>query len=157
MIENSTLVLFGARGNLSRVKLVPGLFHLDESGQLPATLKILSVGRQSISPEDWQAEIKGMLDNKFNKNYDKETFRRFIKRNIYHANLPDDSDAFKKFAARLNDDKIFPPNFSFFLSVRPSDFALIVDRLAGEGLLDDKISWRRVLIEKPFGTDLKSA
>jgi glucose-6-phosphate 1-dehydrogenase len=157
MIENSTLVLFGARGNLSRVKLVPGLFHLDESGQLPAKMKILSVGRQSISPEDWQAEIKGMLDNKFNKNYDKETFRRFIKRNIYHANLPDDPDAFKKFAARLNDDKIFPPNFSFFLSVRPSDFALIVDRLAGEGLLDDKISWRRVLIEKPFGTDLKSA
>ena len=157
MIENSTLVLFGARGNLSRVKLVPGLFHLDESGQLPAKMKILSVGRQSISPEDWQAEIKGMLDKKFNKNYDKETFRRFIKRNIYHANLPDDPDAFKKFAARLNDDKIFPPNFSFFLSVRPSDFALIVDRLAGEGLLDDKISWRRVLIEKPFGTDLKSA
>ena len=157
MIENSTLVLFGARGNLSRVKLVPGLFHLDKSGQLPAKMKILSVGRQSISPEDWQAEIKGMLDKKFNKNYDKETFRRFIKRNIYHANLPDDPDAFKKFAARLNDDKIFPPNFSFFLSVRPSDFALIVDRLAGEGLLDDKISWRRVLIEKPFGTDLKSA
>ena len=157
MIENSTLVLFGARGNLSRVKLVPGLFHLDESGQLPAKMKILSVGRQSISPEDWQAEIKGMLDKKFNKNYDKATFRRFIKRNIYHANLPDDPDAFKKFAARLNDDKIFPSNFSFFLSVRPSDFALIVDRLAGEGLLDDKISWRRVLIEKPFGTDLKSA
>ena len=60
MIENSTLVLFGARGNLSRVKLVPGLFHLDESGQLPAKMKILSVGRQSISPEDWQAEIKGL-------------------------------------------------------------------------------------------------
>ena len=65
MIENSTLVLFGAKGNLSRVKLIPGLFHLDESGQLPDDMKILSVGRQTSTQEDWQKEIKGMLDKKF--------------------------------------------------------------------------------------------
>ena len=65
MIENSTLVLFGAKGNLSRVKLVPGLFHLDESGQLPDGMKILSVGRQASTQDEWKKEIKGMLDKKF--------------------------------------------------------------------------------------------
>ena len=48
MIENSTLVLFGARGNLAKVKLIPGLFHLDQAGKLPKNMKILSVGRQEV-------------------------------------------------------------------------------------------------------------
>ena len=157
MIEDSTLVLFGARGNLSRVKLVPGLFHLDESGMLPPKMKILSVGRQLVSPDEWEAEIKDMLYKKFKDNYNKETYSRFIKRNIYHANLPDDSDAFKKFATKLNDRNLFAPNFAFFLSLRPSDFALIVDKLAEVNLLNEENGWKRVLIEKPFGADLDSA
>ena len=43
MTNNSTLVLFGARGNLSRIKLIPGLFHLDESGKLANEMKIVSL------------------------------------------------------------------------------------------------------------------
>ena len=46
MIDSGTLVLFGAKGNLARVKLIPGLFHLDACGKLPPAMKILSVGRQ---------------------------------------------------------------------------------------------------------------
>lgn len=157
MSTNSTLVLFGAKGNLSRIKLIPGLFHLDEAGKLPEEMKILSVGRQTVSQEEWVAKIKGMLDTKFNNKYDLKVFDRFIKRNIYHANLPDDPNAFKKFSELLLNDDRFPKNFAFFLSVRPSDFALIVDQLAQENLLNEEQYWRRVLIEKPFGTNLKSA
>jgi glucose-6-phosphate 1-dehydrogenase len=157
MSDNSTLVLFGAKGNLSRIKLIPGLFHLDEAGKLPEEMKILSVGRQSVSQEDWVKTIKNMLDEKFNNQYDQKVFERFIKRNIYHANLPDDPNAFKKFSELLLNDDRFPKNLAFFLSVRPSDFALIVDQLAEEKLLNEDQYWRRVLIEKPFGTDLESA
>ena len=157
MSDNSTLVLFGAKGNLSRIKLIPGLFHLDEAGKLPDEMKILSVGRQSVSKEEWIKTIKSMLDEKFNNQYDQKVFERFIKRNIYHANLPDDPDAFKKFSELLLNDDRFPKNFAFFLSVRPSDFALIVDQLAEENLLNEDKYWRRVLIEKPFGTNLESA
>ena len=157
MADNSTLVLFGARGNLSRIKLLPGLFHLDESGKLSDEMKIVSVGRQSVSQKEWENEIKDMLIKKFGKNYDTKVFNRFIKRNIYHATLPDDPDAFKKFSNLLLNDSRFPKNFAFFLSVRPSDFSKIVDQLADENLLNEDKNWRRVLIEKPFGTDLKSA
>ena len=157
MADNSTLVLFGARGNLSRIKLLPGLFHLDESGMLSDEMKIVSVGRQSVSQKEWENEIKDMLNKKFGKNYDAKVFNRFIKRNIYHATLPDDPDAFKKFSNLLLNDSKFPKNFAFFLSVRPSDFSKIVDQLAEENLLHEDKNWRRVLIEKPFGTDLKSA
>ena len=157
MIENSTLVLFGAKGNLSRVKLVPGLFHLDESGQLPDGMKILSVGRQASTQDEWKKEIRGMLDKKFKDGYCEKTYKRFIERNIYHANLTEDPEAFQKFSNKLNEENLFSKNLAFFLSVRPSDFALIVDQLADVGLLDQTNGWKRVLIEKPFGTNLKSA
>ena len=70
MIDNSTLVLFGARGNLAKVKLIPGLFHLDQAGKLPKNMKILSVGRQKVDESAWHWSIKSMLDEKF-KSYDK--------------------------------------------------------------------------------------
>ena len=157
MTDNSTLVLFGARGNLSRIKLIPGLFHLDEAGKLSDAMKIVSVGRQNISQNEWENEIKDMLEKKFEGKYNLKVFDRFIKRNIYHATLPDDPNAFKNFGKLLHEDKQIPKNIAFFLSVRPSDFAKIVDQLAAENLLNEDKYWRRVLIEKPFGTDLKSA
>ncbi len=79
MIDDSTLVLFGARGNLSRVKLVPGLFHLDDSGMLPPKMKILSVGRQLVSPDEWEAEIKDMLDKKFKETTTKKPMIALLK------------------------------------------------------------------------------
>lgn len=156
-IDPCTLVLFGASGNLSRVKLMPGLFRLDAAGRLPDHMAILSVGRGDVSREAWQADIKVMLDTKFKNGYDEAVFKRFMARNHYHANPPTDPNAFKKMQAKLADESVFPQNLAYFLSVRPTDFAPIVEQLSGVGLLDETNHWRRVLIEKPFGTDLPSA
>ncbi len=156
-IDPCTLVLFGASGNLSRIKLMPGLFRLDAAGRLPENMVILSVGRGEVSREAWQADIKGMLDAKFKNGYDEEVFKRFIARNHYHSNPPTDPNAFKKLAEKLSDESVFPQNLAYFLSVRPTDFATIVAQLSGVGLVDESKYWRRVLIEKPFGTNLPSA
>jgi glucose-6-phosphate 1-dehydrogenase len=137
-IDPCTLVLFGASGNLSRIKLMPGLFRLDAANRLPDHMVILSVGRGEVSREAWQAEIKGMLDAKFKNGYDEKVYERFIARNHYHANPPTDPDAFTKMKVVLSNESIFP-------------------QLSGVGLLDESKYWRRVLIEKPFGTDLPSA
>lgn len=155
--DPSTYVLFGASGNLSRIKLIPGLFRLDQAGRLDPKMAILSIGRAHIAREDWQNEIKGMLDAKFPNGYDQEVFKRFIARNHYHGNPPTEPDAFEKLKEKLSDAAVFPQNMAFFLSVRPSDFATIVDQLAGVGLTDESKGWRRVVIEKPFGTNLPSA
>jgi glucose-6-phosphate 1-dehydrogenase len=156
-IDPCTLVLFGASGNLARVKLYPGLFRLDTIGRLPPELKILAVGRQEVTLEAWRADIKGMLDAKFKKGYDAAAFERFIARNYYHANPPTDPDAFAKLKNTLSDTKIFPQNLAYFLSVRPTDFAPVVESLAKVGLTQEDEFWRRVVVEKPFGTDLASA
>ncbi len=156
-IDPCTLVLFGASGNLARVKLYPGLFRLDSIGRLPPELKILAVGRQEVTLEAWRADIKSMLDAKFKKGYDAAAFERFIARNFYHANPPTDPDAFAKLKNTLSDTKIFPQNLAYFLSVRPVDFAPVVESLAKVGLTQEDKFWRRVVVEKPFGTDLNSA
>ena len=156
-IDPCTLVLFGASGNLARVKLYPGLFRLDSIGRLPAELKILAVGRQEVSLEAWRADIKSMLDAKFKKGYDAAAFERFIARNFYHANPPTDPDAFTKLKNTLSDTTVFPQNLAYFLSVRPVDFAPVVESLAKVGLTQEDKFWRRVVVEKPFGTDLASA
>jgi glucose-6-phosphate 1-dehydrogenase len=156
-IDPCTLVLFGASGNLARVKLYPGLFRLDSLGRLPANLKIVGVGRQVVDLEAWRADIKSMLDAKFKKGYDQAVFERFIARNFYHANPPTDPDAFSKLKATLSDESVFPQNLAYFLSVRPVDFAPVVESLANVGLTQEDKYWRRVVIEKPFGTDLPSA
>jgi glucose-6-phosphate 1-dehydrogenase len=157
IIDPCTLVLFGASGNLARVKLFPGLFRLDLIGRLPTELKILAVGRQLVELDAWRADIKTMLDAKFKKGYDAAVFERFIARNFYHANPPDDADAFQKLKTTLSDEKVFPQNLAYFLSVRPTDFAPVVESLAKVGLTQEDKYWRRVVIEKPFGTDLPSA
>ncbi len=156
-IDPCTLVLFGASGNLARVKLYPGLFRLDSLGRLPADLKIVGVGRQVVDLEAWRADIKSMLDAKFKKGYDQAVFERFIARNFYHANPPTAPDAFSKLKATLSDESVFPQNLAYFLSVRPVDFAPVVESLANVGLTQEDKYWRRVVIEKPFGTDLPSA
>ncbi len=156
-IDPCTLVLFGASGNLSRVKLMPGLFRLDAAGRLPENMAILSVGRSQVARDVWLSEIKGMLDAKFKNGYDQKVFERFIARNHYFANTSSDPDAYKKMSATLADSTTFPQNFAYFLSVRPTDFAPVVESLSAMGLLDESQYWRRVLIEKPFGTDLASA
>lgn len=156
-IDPCTLVLFGASGNLARVKLYPGLFRLDMLGRLPDDMKIIGVGRQVVDLDAWRADIKSMLDTKFKKGYDQQVFERFIARNFYHANPPTDPDAFKKLKATLSDEKTFPQNLAYFLSVRPVDFAPVVESLANVGLTQEDKYWRRVVIEKPFGSDLPSA
>jgi glucose-6-phosphate 1-dehydrogenase len=156
-MDPCTLVLFGASGNLSRVKLMPGLYRLDALGRLSDDMKILSVGRQEVTLDAWRTDIRGMLDAKFKQSVDQKVFERFIARNFYHANASTDADAFNKMKATLSNEKIFPQNLAYFLSVRPVDFAPVVESLADVGLTQEDKYWRRVVIEKPFGTDLASA
>jgi len=147
---DNTFVLFGARGNLSRIKLIPGHFLLDQPGRLADKMVILSIGRQKISHEDWQEEIKGMLDAKFPKGYDQTVFKRFIARNHYHGNLPDDPNAFQHLRELLSDGVTFPQNMAFFLSLRPEDFSSTVDQLAEAVLVIEASGWRSVVIEYIF-------
>jgi glucose-6-phosphate 1-dehydrogenase len=156
-LDPCTLVIFGASGNLSRIKLMPGLYRLELAGRLPEKMAIVSIGREERDRDQWHKEILGMLEAKFPKGLDKEALARFMARMHYHANPPGDANAYQRLQNTLNDNSVFPPNIVFYMSVRPAEFPGIVDHLGNVDLLKQEKGWRRVVIEKPFGHDLTSA
>lgn len=157
-IEPCTLVIFGARGNLSRIKLIPALCQLHLSGTLPDRMSIVACGLEQITREAWLDELSEILQAKFPPHeLDKTAADEFRARFHYHAIPPGDSKAYKRLQETLERSSEFPPNVVFYMSVRPSEFPEIIEHLGKVDLLKQKNGWRRVVIEKPFGQDLLSA
>jgi glucose-6-phosphate 1-dehydrogenase len=156
-LEPCTLVIFGAGGNLVRVKLIPSLFRLEMVNRLPPQMMILAVSRATRSREQWIAEVASMLREKYPQGYDVAVFERFSQRLYYHSNPPDQPDSYHQLQATLEENPSFSRNVVFYMAVPPSEFAMFIEHLSATGLLNEKNGWRRVVIEKPFGYDLLSA
>ena len=156
-IEPCVLVIFGASGNLSRLKLIPALFRLDVAGRLPEKMAILGCSLEPWSNGQWIAEVSKMLQSKFADGIDEQAFERFSARLHYHANPPGNGEAYLRLKQVLEETPGFPPNTVFYMAVRPSAFPAIIDKLGVIGLLNQQRGWCRVVIEKPFGYDLLSA
>ncbi|OFX07568.1 MAG: glucose-6-phosphate dehydrogenase [Alphaproteobacteria bacterium RIFOXYD12_FULL_60_8] len=157
-IPPCTLMIYGASGNLSRIKLIPALFRLESANLLPEKMVILAAGLEERTREQWIGEVEGMLTAKYPKGYDKTVFERFKERLHYHQNPPgDDSQAYVRLTKLLNENSDFPPNVVFYMAVRPAEFPSIIEKLGNAGLLKQSAGTRRVVIEKPFGYDLLSA
>ncbi|MGY6214547.1 glucose-6-phosphate dehydrogenase [Methylolobus aquaticus] len=156
-IEPCTLVIFGARGNLSRIKLIPSLFRLESMKRLPDRMVILACGLEAVTREQWLEEVASILQTKFPQGVDEAAFARFRDRLHYHASPPDDAESFRRLKQTIDEHPDFPPNVVFYMSVRPSEFPEIIASLGKVDLLKQKRGWRRVVIEKPFGQDLLTA
>jgi len=153
----STLVIFGAAGNLARLKLIPALFRLETAGRLPDKTMILCANIEERSREQWLDEVVGMLKAKYPLGYDAAVFERFRERIHYHAIPPGDDGSYLKLRELLDTDARFPRNVVFYMAVPPSMFPGIIDKLGNVELLKQTHGTRRVVIEKPFGYDLLSA
>jgi len=156
VLESSTLVIFGAAGNLSRLKLIPSLFRLEIVKRLPEHISIIGCSIELRQREEWVAEVVQMLEAVYPEGIDKSALERFCARMHYHAIPPGDDAAYPRLRKMLEEGN-FPPNMVFYMSVSPTAFPDIVDKLGNVGLLKETSGWRRVVIEKPFGYDLLSA
>ena len=133
----SGIIIFGATGDLCKRKLIPSLYKLWEKKLLPDNYIITGAARRERSPEDWRREIGG-------ENYPEE----FLHQLDYVSCDLGDIDSLRKLPI-LGDA-------TYFLSVPPDRYSYAVKNLKEFGLLDDA-ERSRVIIEKPFGTDLRSA
>src|SRR5690606_37640766 len=158
-MEDMTLVLFGATGDLAQRKLFPALYNLYLDGKLPAKLSIIGLGRKYIPDEDFQSNVEKAL-------------RAYSRRSVQASNLPDFLSKFRYFTfdatikesyekllelveSRENELGI-PQNRLFYLSVAPSLVDVITTNLHASGL-DQNEGWKRLIIEKPFGSNVKTA
>ena len=155
--EPCTYVIFGATGNLSRIKLMPALYHLDAAKRLPHGTRILAIGRRPWDQAKWLSEVRDMILEKSKDDFDEAIFQRFSDRLQYHQGDIEQPQCYSELAELLNEKKNFSKNIAFYLSISPADFGTVMEMLSNNHLFDEEDGWRRIIIEKPFGYDLDSA
>jgi glucose-6-phosphate 1-dehydrogenase len=156
------VVIFGASGDLTKRKLLPALYHLEQSGLLPQDFAVVGVARRDLSATFGPDMKDGIVKGGGVEENDPK-LAPFMERVQYFATNFDDDEGFEKLKAFLADlDGKFKTNGNrlFYLAVAPEFFADIIARLGKHGMAvpaENDTHWIRVIIEKPFGTDLKSA
>ncbi len=160
--EPCIVVIFGASGDLTKRKLLPALYHLDQSGLLPQDFAVIGVARRDLSATFGPDMQDGILKGGGVEENDPK-LKPFMDRVKYFATEFDNDEGFDKLKAYLADldTKLNTKgNRLFYLAVAPEFFADITHRLGAHGMTkpaEGESHWVRVIIEKPFGTDLKSA
>lgn len=156
----STVVIFGASGDLTRRKLVPALYNLLVDRQL-SRIAILGASRTPYSDEAFRDRLRSGLRDYSRQELHPAVVEELTGLTFYQDADYADPDAYHRIRTRLEaleKEHGLEPNRLFYLSVPPSMFGPIVENLGRAGLVDDHPSrFARVIIEKPFGTDLDSA
>ena len=127
MNKPCTYIIFGATGNLARVKLMPALYHLEAAGLLPEGTMILANGRRSWDRDKWLAEVREMLIAKARKGLNETLFERFQQRLHYFQGDLTDLNMYTRLKTLIADDPHFPTNIAFYMSIRPAEFGTVVD------------------------------
>jgi glucose-6-phosphate 1-dehydrogenase len=159
--DECTIVIFGASGDLTKRKLIPALYNLTASGLLSGKTRIIGVARRPWSEEEFRTILRDAL-GAFGTSETNPTLWSDLECRIqYCEGSFDEPETYSKLRSMLARDGSGDPsagNVLFYLSVQPESFAAITDKLHTNGLTNEiGGTWRRIVIEKPFGHDLSSA
>lgn len=147
-VDACVLVIFGGAGDLARRKLIPALAQLDRSGHLPPGFRILGVGIEKMGDEDYRALLREASD-------DEADWTGFAQRISWlHGDFLQ-AETHERLSAVLDGSSL--GNRLFYLATPPSTAPGIIEHLAAAGLSREERGWTRIVLEKPFGSDLATA
>ncbi len=153
-----TVVIFGASGDLTSRKLIPALYQLHQKGRLPKDTRIVGVSRSPFTHEAWREELTATTKKFAGKEFDAASWQRFADSIYYQPGDIDKLADFQTLAKTLDDlEGAGGATRVYYLSTAPSLYAPAITNLGAAGLAAESQGVRRVVIEKPFGTDLASA
>ena len=153
-----TVVIFGASGDLTSRKLVPALYQLFQKKRLPKNYCVVGVSRSRLSSESWKQKLKATTSEFSGPRFSATAWEQFAQQLHY---LPCDIECDSDF--RSLDDylhKLEPNSKSarlYYLATLPQLYAQIVTQLGTHNMASERSGPRRIVVEKPFGTNLKSA
>jgi glucose-6-phosphate 1-dehydrogenase len=159
-VDEITFVLFGATGDLARRKIYPALYNLFVDQKMPQSFSVIGLGRRELSDAAFQIQIEQSL-NTFSRNSpnDPVILKAFInafRYSVLDVNRVEDYRKLLHLVEQREKELNIPENRMFYLSVAPEFFEMIASNIKESGLGSTK-GWKRLIIEKPFGRDLKSA
>jgi glucose-6-phosphate 1-dehydrogenase len=154
------LVIFGASGDLTRRLLVPSLYNLACDGLLPEQFAVVGIAMDELSTDEFRARMASDI-KAFNtrKELDARAWGWLESRLHYTTGDFGDEAAYqtlKGLVRRLDGQHGTGGNLLFYMATLPSLFGLISEKLSGAGF-GEFAGWQRMIVEKPFGTDLASA
>src|SRR5436309_3253870 len=156
-----SIVIFGATGDLTNRKLIPALYNLAADGDLPPAVAIVGFARREKTDDQFRSELE-KATRKFSRQAVRdEIWKTFAQSIFYHQSEFGDEAGYKTLAKRL--DKIDKEsgtrgNRLFYFAAAPDQFEPILKNIKAAELNETCArSWARVIVEKPFGTDLASA
>jgi glucose-6-phosphate 1-dehydrogenase len=154
-------VIFGAGGDLTKRLLVPALYNLAAARLLPQEFAVIGVARGKLSDDAFRASMRDALQEFATGSVSPEVVSDLTARFSYLRGDFDDANTYRLLGDKLSTaERKYRTggNCLFYLATPPAVFALVAERLGDAGLLrEEEGRWRRLVIEKPFGTDLESA
>lgn len=156
-------VIFGATGDLTAKKVAPALFHLFIAGKLPQMIKIYGFARRKLTEEQFREHITSVLKKQKDFETNKEYLPKFLQHIFYQSGDFEQFDSYKDLAVTLgkaDNQWNVCANKLFYLAVPPEYYKSIFQHLSDSGLTEPcspEEGWTRVLVEKPFGKDAKTA
>ncbi|MDQ0374657.1 glucose-6-phosphate dehydrogenase [Cellulomonas humilata] len=155
------LVIFGVTGDLARKKLMPAVYDLTNRGLLPPGFALTGFARRDWARQDFEQIVHDSVKEHARTPFREATWRQLSEGIRFVQGTFDDDDAFDRLrdtVEELDTSRGTGGNHAFYLSVPPSAFPVVCKQLARSGLSQPQDgTWRRVVIEKPFGHDLQSA
>jgi len=160
--EPCVMVVFGASGDLTKRLLVPAMYNLACDGLLSENFAVLGVGRSAITDEDFRASLAGE-DNGLRRFHTRQEFdeaecdKLLGRFHFFSAGI--DVEEFRKLrerVAELNEQVGAGGNVLFYFAMAPRFFGPLCNTLHAAGFREGP-GWKRIIVEKPFGTDLASA
>ena len=156
--DNNCIVIFGASGDLTHRKLIPALYNLYKIGRLSENFSVLGVARSDLNDETFREKMREALIH--NEETTPETLDAFCSHLYYQAVNTSDAQDYGKLVPRLDNlhDKYKTcGNTLYYMSTPPSLYGVIPECLAAHGLNTEEYGWKRIIVEKPFGYDEKTA
>lgn len=158
---NQLLVIFGASGDLTYKKLIPAFFDLYTQQLLPGNFSVIGVSRSSMNDESFREKMRKSIGQfaatKTIHPNDIEAFCQKIHYLSIDTEKEEEYARLKTYLEKINRENHTDGNYLFYLSTPPELYPVIPRFLAKQGLNREKGKIRRIIIEKPFGTSLRSA
>ena len=155
--QSTTIVIFGASGDLTQRKLVPALFNLYRKGRLPAGTRVVGFARRPYTREEFRARLREGMREFAGDTFDAKAWEVFADQLWYargDLNAPGDYEHLRAFLREVEGG---PAHRLYYMATAPTFYTAITERLGAVHMDHESDTWRRIVIEKPFGHDLASA
>jgi len=157
--ESTSIVIFGASGDLTHRKLIPALYNNFKKGRLSECANIVGFARRPYSDESFRAYLREGVSQFSADSFDSAIWDKFAERVHYFQGNLDQAGDFPKLNSFLLDLEAGTSNRLYYLATAPEFYGSVSKHLGAAGMSREETNeaWRRIIIEKPFGRDLASA